>query len=211
MPDIKGYEFTHEKIIESGKLNFLNDGYERSNLRKICKDAGVTTGAFYRHFDDKEDLFISLVEPLVKELLGFYNKFEEESFQDIEKNCGQDLAEINIDGSIESALYMFSKKELFNLLIYKSYGTKYENFIELLVEKEDINRQKALQIISKKKNIKFLKCLISSGLSLPPARWNIINALCEIVIHSQTEEEVKTNTRIVSKFFYDGWKKLRGF
>ncbi|ETK00430.1 transcriptional regulator, TetR family [Eubacterium nodatum ATCC 33099] len=207
MPDIKGYEFTHEKIIESGKLNFLNDGYERSNLRKICKDAGVTTGAFYRHFDDKEDLFISLVEPLVKELLGFYNKFEEESFQDIEKNCGQDLAEINIDGSIESALYMFSKKELFNLLIYKSYGTKYENFIELLVEKEDINRQKALQIISKKKNIK---------VEIPKEAMHLlnhafINALCEIVIHSQTEEEVKTNTRIVSKFFYDGWKKLRGF
>lgn len=207
MPDIKGYEFTHKKIIESGKLNFLNDGYERSNLRKICKDAGVTTGAFYRHFDDKEDLFISLVEPLVKELLGFYNKFEEESFQDIEKNCGQDLAEINIDGSIESALYMFSKKELFNLLIYKSYGTKYENFIELLVEKEDINRQKALQIISKKKNIK---------VEIPKEAMHLlnhafINALCEIVIHSQTEEEVKTNTRIVSKFFYDGWKKLRGF
>lgn len=207
MPDIKGYEFTHEKIIESGKLNFLNDGYERSNLRKICKDAGVTTGAFYRHFDDKEDLFISLVEPLVKELLGFYNKFEEESFQDIEKNCGQDLAEINIDGSIESALYMFSKKKLFNLLIYKSYGTKYENFIELLVEKEDINRQKALQIISKKKNIK---------VEIPKEAMHLlnhafINALCEIVIHSQTEEEVKTNTRIVSKFFYDGWKKLRGF
>ena len=207
MPDIKGYEFTHEKIIESGKLNFLNDGYERSNLRKICKDAGVTTGAFYRHFDDKEDLFISLVEPLVKELLGFYNKFEEESFQDIEKNCGQDLAEMNIDGSIESALYMFSKKELFNLLIYKSYGTKYENFIELLVEKEDINRQKALQIISKKKNIK---------VEIPKEAMHLlnhafINALCEIVIHSQTEEEVKTNTRIVSKFFYDGWKKLRGF
>ena len=207
MPDIKGYEFTHEKIIESGKLNFLNDGYERSNLRKICKDAGVTTGAFYRHFDDKGDLFISLVEPLVKELLGFYNKFEEESFQDIEKNCGQDLAEINIDGSIESALYMFSKKELFNLLIYKSYGTKYENFIELLVEKEDINRQKALQIISKKKNIK---------VEIPKEAMHLlnhafINALCEIVIHSQTEEEVKTNTRIVSKFFYDGWKKIRGF
>ena len=207
MPDIKGYEFTHEKIIESGKLNFLNDGYERSNLRKICKDAGVTTGAFYRHFDDKEDLFISLVEPLVKELLGLYNKLEEESFQDIEKNCGQDLAEINIDGSIESALYMFSKKELFNLLIYKSYGTKYENFIELLVEKEDINRQKALQIISKKKNIK---------VEIPKEAMHLlnhafINALCEIVIHSQTEEEVKTNTRIVSKFFYDGWKKLRGF
>lgn len=207
MPDIKGYEFTHKKIIESGKLNFLDDGYERSNLRKICKDAGITTGAFYRHFDDKEDLFISLVEPLAKELLGFYDKFEEESFQDIEKRCGQNLAEINIDGSIESTLYMFSKKELFNLLIYKAYGTKYDNFIELLVEKEDANRHKALQIIAKKKNIKT---------EIPKEAMHLlnhayINALCEIVIHSETEEEVKINTRIISKFFYDGWKKLRGF
>lgn len=207
MPDIKGYEFTHKKIIDSGKLNFLNDGYERSNLRKICKDAGVTTRAFYRHFEDKEDLFISLVEPLAKELLDFYDKYEEESFRDIEKNCGQDLAGINIDGSIESTLYMFSKKELFNLLIYKAYGTKYDNFIELLVEKEDINRHKAFQIISKKKNIEA---------EIPKEAMHLlnhayINALCEIVIHSQTEEEVKINTRIISKFFYDGWEKLRGF
>lgn len=204
MPDIKGYEFTHKKIIDSGKLNFLNDGYERSNLRKICKDAGVTTGAFYRHFEDKEDLFISLVEPLAKELLDFYDKYEEESFRDIEKNCGQDLAGINIDGSIESTLYMFSKKELFNLLIYKAHGTKYDNFIELLVEKEDINRHKAFQIISKKKNIEA---------EIPKEAMHLlnhayINALCEIVIHSQTEEEVKINTRIISKFFYDGWEKL---
>lgn len=207
MTDASGFELTHKKIIESGKLNFLNDGYERSNLRKICKDAGVTTGAFYRHFNDKEDLFISLVAPLAKELLGFYDKFEEESFRDIEKNCGQDLAEINIEGSIESTLYMFSRKELFNLLIYKAYGTKYDNFIELLVEKEDINRHKAFQIISKKKNIKA---------EIPKEAMHLlnhayINALCEIVIHSKTEEEVKTNTRIISKFFYDGWEKLRGF
>ncbi|TRW24121.1 TetR/AcrR family transcriptional regulator [Criibacterium bergeronii] len=207
MTDASGFDLTHKKIIESGKLNFLNDGYERSNLRKICKDAGVTTGAFYRHFNDKEDLFVSLVAPLAKELLSFYDKFEDESFRDIEKNYGQDLAEINIEGSIESTLYMFSRKELFNLLIYKAYGTKYDNFIELIVEKEDINRHKAFQIISKKKNIKA---------EIPKEAMHLlnhayINALCEIVIHSKTEEEVKTNTRIISKFFYDGWEKLRGF
>lgn len=207
MTDASGFDLTHKKIIESGKLNFLNDGYERSNLRKICTDAGVTTGAFYRHFNDKEDLFVSLVAPLAKELLGFYDRFEEESFRDIEKNYGQDLAEINIEGSIESTLYMFGRKELFNLLIYKAYGTKYDNFIELIVEKEDINRHKAFQIISKKKNIKA---------EIPKEAMHLlnhayINALCEIVIHSKTEEEVKTNTRIISKFFYDGWEKLRGF
>ena len=48
MTEITGYDLTHKKIMDSGKVNFLNDGYERANLRKICKDAGVTTGAFYR-------------------------------------------------------------------------------------------------------------------------------------------------------------------
>ena len=72
-------------------------------------------------------------------------------------------------------------------MIYKAYGTKYDNFIELLVEKEDINRYKAFQIISKKKNIEA---------EIPKEAMHLlnhayINALCEIVIHSQTEEEVK--------------------
>ena len=55
MLSLSGYDATHSKILESGIKNFLKDGYEKSNLRKICKEAGVTTGAFYRHFDDKEN------------------------------------------------------------------------------------------------------------------------------------------------------------
>ena len=112
MTEITGYDLTHKKIMDSGKVNFLNDGYERANLRKICKDAGVTTGAFYRHFNDKEDLFISLVDPLAKELLGFYNKFEEESFQNIEKNCDS-------HSKIYSSVYSFSMYNLYLTLYLK--------------------------------------------------------------------------------------------
>ena len=43
------YDITHKKILESGKELFLKNGYERTNLRELCKKAGVTTGAFYRH------------------------------------------------------------------------------------------------------------------------------------------------------------------
>ena len=46
MSDLTGYELTHKNIVDSGIKHFLKYGYERSNLRKICKDAGVTTGAF---------------------------------------------------------------------------------------------------------------------------------------------------------------------
>lgn len=207
MSDLTGYELTHKNIVDSGIKHFLKYGYERSNLRKICKDAGVTTGAFYRHFQDKEDLFVSLVQPLADEILGFYSKFEKESFESLDKDRANKLAEINVYGSIESALYMFQKRELFELLIYKAYGTKYDNFVEKLVSLEDQNRKKTMQIISKKKG---------EYIEIPEEAIHLldhayINALCEIVVHSKSEDKVRMNSNIVAEFFNEGWRKLRGF
>lgn len=207
MSDLTGYELTHKNIIDSGIKHFLKYGYERSNLRKICKDAGVTTGAFYRHFQDKEDLFVSLVQPLADEILSFYSKFEKESFESLDKDRVNKLAEINVYGSIESTLYMFQKRELFELLIYKAYGTKYDNFVEKLVSLEDQNRKKTMQIVSEKKG---------EYIEIPEEAIHLldhayINALCEIVVHSKSEDEVRMNSNIVAEFFNEGWRKLRGF
>ena len=207
MKNLKGFDVTHENILKSGKINFLNDGYERANLRKICKDAGVTTGAFYRHFEDKEALFVALVEPLAKEILDLYTKFEEESFRSIDEKHIKDLAEINIDGSIETAIYIFRKKDIFELLVYKAYGTKYDNFIEKLVKMEDLNRNKILKIVLKD-NYKYINI---SEKSMHLLNHAYINALCEIIMHSDNIEEVKQNSEIVARFFREGWKKLQGF
>ncbi len=59
----KNYDGTHERILLSARKFFLEYGYEKANLRELCKDAGITTGAFYRHFKDKDDLFSALVKP----------------------------------------------------------------------------------------------------------------------------------------------------
>ena len=204
--DLSGYELTHKKILDNGKTNFLNDGYERANLRKICKDAGVTTGAFYRHFEDKEDLFVALVEPLANEILEFYSKFETESFQSLKRNELKDLANINVNGSIETALYMFGKKELFELLMYHAYGTKYANFVDKLIDLEDENQKKIFKIVTGKKQMTEIP---ETTIHLLDHAY--INALCEIIIHSKTESEVKMNSKIVAEFFNNGWEKLRGF
>lgn len=206
MADLSGYELTHKKILDNGKTNFLNDGYERANLRKICKDAGVTTGAFYRHFEDKEDLFVSLVEHLANEILEFYSKFETESFQSLKRNELKDLANINVNGSIETALYMSGKKELFELLMYHAYGTKYANFVDKLIDLEDENQKKIFKIVTGKKQMTEIP---ETTIHLLDHAY--INALCEIIIHSKTESEVKMNSKIVAEFFNNGWEKLRGF
>ena len=34
-------------LLKSGKEQFLAHGFEKASLRTICKEAGLTTGAFY--------------------------------------------------------------------------------------------------------------------------------------------------------------------
>jgi len=56
------FEATHKRILECGKAQFLENGYEGTSLRELCKTVGITTGLFYRHFTDKGALFSALVE-----------------------------------------------------------------------------------------------------------------------------------------------------
>ncbi|MBQ8826815.1 MAG: helix-turn-helix transcriptional regulator, partial [Oscillospiraceae bacterium] len=42
------------RLIETAKKEFLDKGYEKASLRKICADADVTTGAMYFFFKNKQ-------------------------------------------------------------------------------------------------------------------------------------------------------------
>ncbi|MER0122245.1 TetR/AcrR family transcriptional regulator [Streptococcus sp. ZJ93] len=206
MTDLKGYELTHKNILDSGKANFLKDGYERANLRKICKDAGVTTGAFYRHFEDKENLFFTLVEPLANAILEFYSKNETEFFQNLENDDLEGLIHIKKQASVDIALYLFKNRDIFELLMYKSYGTKYANFTDQLVELEDKNQKKVCHMLTVKKQV----------IEIPEITVHLLNhtyisSLSEIIMHSETEDELKVNSKIISEFFNVGWKNLIGF
>ena len=44
---------TEAKLLASAKSEFLEKGYAKASLRKICANAGMTTGALYFFFKDK--------------------------------------------------------------------------------------------------------------------------------------------------------------
>lgn len=55
-------------IIKAAKEEFLKAGYERASLHQIVKKAGITTGALYTRYKNKDALFCSLVEPAMAEM-----------------------------------------------------------------------------------------------------------------------------------------------
>ena len=48
---------TKEMIRQAAVTEFMDKGFAGASLRQIVKNAGVTTGAFYKYYPTKEALF----------------------------------------------------------------------------------------------------------------------------------------------------------
>ena len=56
---------TRKKLVAAAVKEFSRNDYDHASLRLICGRAGLTTGALYFFFDNKEELFRTVLEPLV--------------------------------------------------------------------------------------------------------------------------------------------------
>lgn len=56
-------EETKKQILAAATEEFSACGFGNASLRHICSKAGVTTGALYAYFKDKDDLFTQVITP----------------------------------------------------------------------------------------------------------------------------------------------------
>jgi len=55
-------EATQTRIMEAAIKLFSNRGYNKASVDDICKEAGISKGAFYHHFKSKQALFLALLD-----------------------------------------------------------------------------------------------------------------------------------------------------
>jgi len=198
------FEKTHEEILKSALKTFKEVGFRNASIRNICKDAGVTNGAFYAHFESKDALFAALVS----EKLDVFNE------------TYQDMSEIKIDsvedvmkmfetsyGSIETLIrYVYSEKDVFMLVLKSSGGTSYENFVSDLINEECKNTMLFLDSCRKfmKNPENISERFIRLGSSM------VINAMMEAFMEGVSEEDNIRETKKASDFCIAGYRQLLG-
>jgi AcrR family transcriptional regulator len=52
---------TRRTLVDAARRLFARGGYAGTSLDQVCKQAGVTKGALYHHFRNKEDLFAAVL------------------------------------------------------------------------------------------------------------------------------------------------------
>jgi TetR/AcrR family transcriptional regulator, transcriptional repressor for nem operon len=58
---------TRQRIIETAGRRLKRDGIDGSGVATLMKDAGLTNGAFYAHFESKEDLVATAVSDQLRD------------------------------------------------------------------------------------------------------------------------------------------------
>jgi len=194
---------TKERLLAAAKKEFLEKGYQDASLRSICKNAGVTTGALYFFFKDKEDLFESLVSEVSEGAISMLKQHfegEKKAFQ-VAKKDGKvperkEMADDLYAGKVIFH-YLYSHYDQVTLLLKKSKGSLYENFTDKIVAITE--KQTALAL---------------GHLGKPVVHWLAhmqINSFIHILTHVKSEKQALEMLPHVMKYMTEGFYALLGW
>ncbi len=195
-------ELTKERIIACAKQEFLKKGFVNTSLREIATNAKATTGAVYNHFKGKDGLFEAIVGEFAENLLELYKRTHEqvEAQYDFE-TAG--VAESMGNGTNIILNYLYSDFTLSKLLFCCSVGTKYEKYVDQLI---DVEEKSSLAFMENdnfkltKINKFFVHVISTSGL----------NNMLEAIHHDLSKEEAFEYIGKIQKFYYAGTKEILG-
>ena len=203
---LKNEQSTLEKILTAGKAEFLDKGFKSASLRNIVKTAGVTTGAFYGYFSGKEALFAAFVEEHAKAIMNIFMSAQE-NFVKLPEEVQAQLMGVESRSSLNEIVdYIYKHFDEFKLLVCKSEGTSYENFIHNMVE------------IEVEQTLAFIEVLKKQGKDVP----NMEKAVCHMIVsgmftgifelikHDMKKENAIKYVSELQDFYIAGWSKILG-
>ncbi len=79
MPSQARADKTRRQILEAARVCLSRSGYDAASVSDICQEAGVTKGAFYYHFESKQNLFLELFTLWEREFSTVLSLFDETS------------------------------------------------------------------------------------------------------------------------------------
>lgn len=194
---------TRERLLHSARKEFLEKGFLKASLRKICADAGVTTGAMYFFFKDKEALFGTIVEdPLQKFMQLLLSHFSEES----EYGHAADYVHKAGDhDALASALvhHLYSHYDAFVLLFTKAQGTSYEDCVDRIVDMTEQNYLKmAERMAEMQPNMEVNRYM---------THWLThihIDSFVHLLTHEPNEIDAQKQMKQMMEFFVSGFMKM---
>ena len=199
---------SHEKIVAAAMEEFQEKGFEQASMKAVADAVGMTSAALYRHFESKQDMFAALVQPAVDALDAWKRKHVAASYDVLERDDAGAMWDFEGEASDVSMVLdvMYRQPEVFRLLLCRSVGTVYENYVHDMIEQ------------STDEMMRFLRKLKAQGI---PAReiqrdemHMLVSAYCAALVqpieHGYSKADAERYLKTIVDFFTPGWRMITG-
>lgn len=195
------YTGTQERIREVGKKEFLSKGFKDASLNHIVAEAGFTKGAFYGYYPDKAALFEDLVSEATDGLLEQFKQAQDAHFDLIPADKTADSRALSTEYLRVFIAYVYEHFDSFKLVLCCSDGTKYENYVNELVELEVSRSEQYYALLRERGKLegsvsRDLHHMITSA---------YFTAAFETVVHDMPREKALAYIEELAAFFNAGW------
>ncbi len=197
---------TRQRILKAAQEEFLRLGFQGSSLRSIVKAAGVTTGALYGYYPDKEALFDALVREPAETLYGIYLRGHDDfAAMEPDKQISE-MQETSSETVWVCFDYVYAHFEAFKLILCHSEGTAYADYLHRLAEVEIQSSHTFFSLMNK------------LGRPVSPIPDDLSHMLAsayltgffETVIHNMPRQAAREYIEKLTGFYAAGWKSLLG-
>ena len=197
-------EDTQKNILNTARKHFLKDGFSGASLRNIVKDAGLTTGAFYKYYPTKEALFDTLTDPYIEHIYQIYDRVVEDFEKLSAKEQTSNMSDTSGDGMDQMIDYIYEHYDNFRLLLKCGDSGKFETFIHNMVDRE------------MRSSLEYVKKMKEDGIEIPIVGESLMHmiytgffsSIFQIIEHDIDKETAKRNVHKLREFNTGGWERL---
>lgn len=192
-----------QRLLDAAKQEFIRYGFKDASLRNIAAAAGMTTGAIYTYFKDKNALFEAIVGPVCLQVDAIFDEMSQHYYDE-----NSVISEITTQNTLadlhEIYGFIYANFEVFRLLVVGAEGSSRADFVHSIVDNEVKHTMAYLERMKIIDNSKVhMDCsmvhIISEG---------YINAILEPVRHNMRLEEALKNLNFLIIFYTGGWQSI---
>ena len=194
-------EETKTRLLQAATEEFAEFGYEKSSLRRICKNAEVTTGALYFFFQDKEDLFQSVIAPVTEPILQMMEShYEKERACNWEELGDAGGEEEDIRASFAILDICYGNKKVTDIILSSRNLPVVTAFFDRMIEIMDMQTVHLLKLADEN------SISVQNKYAIHWFSHLQIDAMLNVVSHGRGEEEAKEQLKIAIRFLRGGFQ-----
>ena len=191
------------RLLESARKEFMEHGFLKAELKNICDNAGITTGAVYKRYKGKEELFCAVVKDTADTLDDFVSLRTQLEFSNMNDKEVCETWIMNERFVLDLFRMLWKIRDDFVLLLKQSAGTAYENYgHDFALRMTEAYMQYYLE--AKKRGLAHADISKEEMHVLCTSFWT---AIYEPFVHKMTWKEIEKHCKVMCRF-YDWTKAL---